>query len=203
MRSTTKWIVLAAAMLVLSGSGQARADLVYYLNNTPAYQNGWSLSGSITTDGTIGAITTANVESWTWTITQNGASYTYSDASPFYDFVVGNYVEATSTQILLLVPPVDSDPAAYLQLRSGDYYQGIPTLSWLIPPDDVLWYGNGGNTDRFWAYVGSIAPDTSWVIATAQSVPEPSSFVYFGIGGLTCLGYARSIWRGRKVKLAV
>ena len=56
------------------------ADRMYELQSVPT--DGWTLSGTITTDGTIGTIQATNILSWTWTISGGGSSVTVSSTDP-------------------------------------------------------------------------------------------------------------------------
>src|SRR5271157_5673059 len=100
MRSTTNWFALAivATLLVASGSGQARGgDITYQLVNYPEYQNGWSLSGSITTNGAIGPLISADIVSMTATVTKGTSSMTLNSPTDS-SVVIDGTVEATDAQ---------------------------------------------------------------------------------------------------------
>jgi hypothetical protein len=73
MMSFVNRILFVAAFVGLAASLSATRikaqDITYNLVNYPAYQNGWSLSGQITTDGRTGVVGTTDIVSWNWTIT--------------------------------------------------------------------------------------------------------------------------------------
>ncbi len=85
MRRCTFAIVLLIAFLAFPAA--VSADMTYILNSFAADQNGWTLTGSITTDGTIGVLAKSDFVSWTWTVTEGSSSSTYSstDAALLYD----------------------------------------------------------------------------------------------------------------------
>jgi hypothetical protein len=86
----------------------ARAGTAYSFNNYPAYQNGYTISGTITTDGSTREIFTADITSWTITVYSTGGPlYTLSSAA-------GNFIdadlEATATTLSVGVPPLRGYP---------------------------------------------------------------------------------------------
>src|SRR3954471_3003930 len=94
MKNMAKRLVLAVALLglVVGATGQVRAgSITYQLVNYPAFQRGWTLSGFITTDGTLGAIgndVSNHALSWTWTVTNpSQPSFTLTSADPNTDVV--------------------------------------------------------------------------------------------------------------------
>ena len=70
---------LFLAVLVAAVSNAWANDITYSIDNYPADQNGWTITGTITTDGTIGPLVSNNVISWAWTI-ENGTQ-TYNASS--------------------------------------------------------------------------------------------------------------------------
>jgi hypothetical protein len=186
MKTTTKQFVLAIAVSILaaSGSGRARADITYQLVNDPVDQNGWTLSGSLTTDGTLGYIHDPNLKAWTFTISGFGQSDTYTNAESPYAAAFDVY--ATSTAIFveplglvtLEVPAINGRPGilAYNPPRA---YEGGIAGEYLVWLDNYpTGFGQG-----------------SWEIATT-GVPEPSTMVMASLA--VCCGIARALARGRK-----
>ena len=64
LRAMTLFTLLTLPQAVLAGS------ITYDIVNYPDLQNGWTLSGTITTDATMGPITQLDITSWTWSITK-------------------------------------------------------------------------------------------------------------------------------------
>ena len=63
-----KW-VLVPFVLILSVFSYSQAPTTFTLRNIPL-SNGWRISGTITTDGTVGTLTAANVLDWNVVVTQ-------------------------------------------------------------------------------------------------------------------------------------
>lgn len=187
-------VSLLSLALSLCPTGVLHAGFITYdLNDYSSLQNGWTLSGSITTDGTIGEIGAQDILSWQYTISNGVTSFSASSASGGYTQVT--HVTATPTQLLLSAPNgftynqlwligSSSDPLASFLLYDRDntgespeqafYRQWVrPNYSWSAYSQDSAGLPLGGDP---------------WVIATAQSaaVPEPASIVLVltGIGGL-------------------
>jgi hypothetical protein len=202
MSSKMHWFVLAAAVpiLVASGSGQARGgDITYQLVNYPAYQDGWTLSGSITTNGTLGLLTnTDDFLSWTWTVSQSGQpSFTVNSTEPGAYLESNGPIMASSTQLILFLPPpvgnavgafgigVDLDNSAVLQTLtyliysnpSRDLYSAVN----LTPsgPDIFYWSDNESQ---------ALTPQGTFIIAAA-AVPEPASVVLGGLAAICGIAY--------------
>jgi hypothetical protein len=191
----TRFTVAVAAfvgMLTAPCIGTA-ATITYSIQNYPADQSGATLSGTITTDGTIGILTDSNVLSWSWTITPPGGTpFTLSSVDVGSGFgITGTGVVASTSKITIASPASQGDfndmvfegtDAAGLAygrfVSSGTYYGSIPNT---IP----VW--NTGNP-----YMGGTDP---WVIAVA-SVPEPSTLTLAGLGVVS--GLAFSLARRRR-----
>ena len=70
MHRITQQAVMLFTLLTLPPA--VMADRMYELHSVPT--DGWTLSGTIRTDGTIGTIQSTNILSWTWTISGGGSS---------------------------------------------------------------------------------------------------------------------------------
>ena len=161
----------------LAGGISVRAgDVTYNMVNDPVDQNGYELSGTIVTDGTIGALTSSDVVSWQFTITGPGGPFSNSGigASP------GNVIEGLAAT------------------TSGDLTTTGEVLLGLLSDAAVNWRPVGHN------YFGIVAnaplwndfPPTgfsaegAWTIATAAAaVPEPSSVVLAGMACASAIAY--------------
>ena len=69
LRSMLRGVML---FTLLTRPPAVMADRTYDLQSGPSSPVGWTLSGTITTDGTIGTIQATNILSWTWTLTGAG-----------------------------------------------------------------------------------------------------------------------------------
>jgi hypothetical protein len=63
---TLKWVAVAALLLLSIG---ASAQTIYNLQPL-VLTNGWKVTGTITTDGTVGALTAANIVDWNLKVVQ-------------------------------------------------------------------------------------------------------------------------------------
>jgi hypothetical protein len=202
-------IGLLSIALTVGSAAVARADfIVYDLNNYTSLQNGWTLTGSIKTDGTIGEIGAPDILSWQYTISNGLTSFTASSDSGGYAQVT--HVTATPTQLLLSAPNGFtynqlwligslSDPTASFLLYDRDntganpeqdfYRQWIrPSYSWSDYSQDSTGLPLGGDP---------------WVIATAETavVPAPSSIVLVLTAFGSLASYGLVCRRGRRADL--
>lgn len=107
------------------------AATTYAIQNYPADQNQATLRGTITTDGTLGVISSTNILKWTWTIYAPGLSpFTLSSSDPgaaAYNCCMG----ATSTNLTLSAPTgFGGFSANGLTLIQTFNYPNSPDLSW-------------------------------------------------------------------------
>lgn len=191
---TTRQSIVAsiAAMLFLSMS-VANADTVYNVNFTDSV--GETLTGSITTDGTIGSLATADIVAWTfsegnWTPGSGGVTGTFSSGSNASILnLLGNLV-ASSTSLSLPT----------LQTGGGQFSFSGPmeTFTFLDesvadsptsqPAAFVEWSFDAGTSES-----REISLASPFVIATAtpSAVPLPASAWLLGCGLLGLLGMNR------------
>jgi hypothetical protein len=102
----------------------ANAQITY---NVDRAVGSGSVTGTITTDGTIGPLSTSNVLSWELTLTapnlQGGPSVTISSLDQQQTFVTPGVVTATSTDLLFDISGGSGDGAFLLQASGfGDFY---------------------------------------------------------------------------------
>ncbi len=189
MQSMKKLNLLVAITAACSAliSGLQAATITYSIVNNAGFQNGYTLSGSITTDGTIGDVT-LGILGWNWTVTDNATSAVVRSLSG--NGAAGSYfVQASATQIIL--KPFGEN--SRLDLGGG----GV--VSWNrraaedfgffeMPASDEYYFQY--NSTNFWMNSGSGAAtplqstaDGSWIIADGgvSAVPEPSAFALLGL----------------------
>jgi hypothetical protein len=183
-------ITVACSALI---SGLQAAPITYSFVNNAAFQSGYTLSGSITTDGTIGELSYGNFAGWSFTITETATSLVkLSDSSPLNAF--SNRIVASATQ-LTLPNPTGSLEKRFLALLGA---QG--TLAWSRSPSIGSGasgdpareeYGALDGNDIYWnndaeSLSLSSTADGSWIIAeaSAAAVPEPSTYGLL-FGGFT------------------
>ena len=184
-------ITVACSALI---SGLQAAPITYSLVNNAALQNGYTLSGSITTDGTIGVLSDSNITGWAWTVTNTATSaVTFSESGTS---VMSNRIVASATQFTL--PQANLD-VSFLRINTSggfirwdrypenDMGMGMPGMT--FPALDG--YMAAGNGVFFWDQYSVNVPltstsDGSWIIAEASTstIPEPSTYGLL-FGGFT------------------
>jgi hypothetical protein len=190
MRSTMKMTGLTLLALIGLGATSEAGPITYDIADYSALQSGWSLSGTITTDGNIGALSVGDITSYSFTITNGTTTLTQSSSDPNSAVVLNGTVLASSTAITIPAPGFRSfsdfeigngidgedlsygrynhaDGAFYDEYQEIDYSQGPASQSW----DAVSLHSNTLS-------LGAVDP---WTIATVSAVPEPSSLVLAGI----------------------
>jgi len=175
----------AACLLFVAGRAGVAGPITYNFLNYPEFQNGYSLSGSITTDGTLGAIDETHVDAWQFTITGTSISRSV-DSTNSGSFAYSNFF-ATATELRLAEPPTGGATYVGLHGASSTPSQGA-LLFWQVwatgVPAGSMYYSRTEFEDPltlFWQtdpYMMSY-PDNNWTIAMAASpVPEidPAGF---------------------------
>ena len=184
-------LLLATLSLVLmlcyaaeSRGGSIIAPITYNIQNYASLQNGYTLSGTITTDGTIGTLVASNITSFSFTISNAGGTIVDQENG-----TIAKVENLTATLTMLTLsdsnpisqlrlPPVIEDPIEYIRSPGFGVYQAF------------------GNNQSFWEQNSEDNPGFSlggdpWVIAVAAStVPEPGSLTLALLGG-TCLAVVR------------
>jgi hypothetical protein len=196
--------VLGASMLVVScGTRTAQANTIYNLISFPTVQNGYSVTGTITTDGRLGTLAYNDIIATSITSVNNGVS-TYQNLHP--DHVYGSTgLFATSTGLFLPAVPVEGpspnfsigstgndavtlryDYAANAGTGYVDYFGSVnhPTAA------TNLWRTSGDNLLNL--------TGQPWLIAQSSTVPEPSAALLLGIGVATLVGMTRL--RGERIR---
>lgn len=201
-------ITVACSALI---SGLQAAPITYSIVNNAAFQNklsevgSYTLSGSITTDGTIGDVT-SGILGWNWTVTDNATSAVVRSVAG-NGATGGSYsVQASATQITLKpfgegsALKLSGDVSGSGQLawirRSGDPMDGAPAIDeYYFQYIETLWYEGSNQPLALSSTAGG-----SWIIADGgvSTVPEPSTY------GLLCGGFTLAVvaMRRRTIKQA-
>ena len=161
VRSVGIVALATAATLIFNTAG---AEVIYQLTNNSSVQNGFTLSGSITTNGTLGVISASDITKWSFSFT-NGIT-TQSNSSATDALFLSDSLLASSTNLFL-------PQSKYLQLGA------LPTVYWnndgsiLRAYEAAIPIGIGGSMS-VWRYDGTsmLSVGTSWVIASISPVPE-------------------------------
>ena len=159
------------------------ADRTYDLQSGRSMPVGWTLSGTITTDGTIGTIQATNILSWTWTMTSGVSSFTVSSTDPGAAVTIsgltstGAALGITSTGAALLLPF-----ANYIGLSNPDaslwYDNNIDQEHWQVTLPGVR------SGDEVWVSTGYGSPTGEIQSAAIAVVPEPSPLYLVGFGAV-------------------
>ena len=174
-------LVLAFGIFSEASAG----SITYNIVDMPADQNGFTVSGTITTDGVIGNLANSDITSWSVTISQGGTFETFISSNGGAIVNILNNLVATASEIY--VPP-----AANFAVANDFQLLSVPSIPNPISIDQIRWVNSP--QPIYMAQVNFSSPpawntsppvvDTNWVIATA--VPEPSTLTMLGIGA-TCL----------------
>lgn len=178
-------LALVALGLVAGAAERARAgSITYHIIDYPSLQNGYTLSGTITTDGAIGTLARSDITAWSYTATNGTDTYsaTYTDASA--GLAVQN-LTATTTSLSLAQTGFEN--FLTLGIVPGSVF--IDELEWarfglfdsynLFSAGSPVWDREASNPP------GLQLGGTTWIIATT-SVPEPGTISLMFLGSL-CL----------------
>ncbi len=186
----------AAFFLLQSASIVRAASITYDLVDYPALQNGYDLSGTITTDGNTGVLSTSDLTSWVFNITQGPTLIeTMSSSNPNEVFQNFFNVHADSNSIWINV----GTGAGSSVVNIADFGNGAD-------PYGVQFDGFGNFTNYaeadltppsnqyLWHYTSSVTTPGTFVIAT---VPEPATLTVLaaalaGLGGVVLVRRRRA-----------
>jgi hypothetical protein len=191
MRTTMKMTGLALVALIGLGATSEAGSITYDFASYSDLQNGWALSGTITTNGTIGTLTAGDISSYSFTITKGSTTLTESSSDPkaAISDVLG--LQASSTALTMPTPAASSFSAFEIgNSTSGQeltYNRGNGATKGNVSDDYLESNTASGSLQDSWSAVTStsntlsLGSENPWTIATASAVPEPSSLVLAGI----------------------
>jgi len=169
--------LLTLPQAVLAGS------MTYGIVDYPADQNGWALSGAITTDGKTGVLAPSDILSWTWTISTNfhGELIVFTaSSSDFNSAISSTGLEATTKHIE--VPPGGAlgmfDPIMEGLLIE---YNNAPPMGPSTYYSYVYGGAGPGRAYPWFTLNPTMGGTDPWIIA---SVPEPSTLYLLGFGAV-------------------
>ena len=187
-RSTWFAIVCSASLMFLATPQLRATNITYNLVDYPLDQGGHHLSGTITTDGTIGDLGVDPFPAGYYNFRPQfgghivGATYQI-DNDPVYTVPAGNIpnafaeVVATATQIVIVPGNTSAFQLLYNVPSVGVWGIGWQNTGLYSGSDQVS--GTVWNTTTTPSAPGQIGANSSWVIAT---VPEPTTLVLFATG---------------------
>jgi len=182
--------VLAAPMLALALASASAGEITYNIVNSPVDQTGstlhggsgtWTVTGTITTDGTIGTLSTSDITAWAFTLESGSLSYSASstDAGTFTS--VDGGIAASSTALTFTPLTVDSPEIfAGFTMQDGGIFISYSSINF-----------GGHVTSSYMGYGFDANPptglgDPAWTIATINtppsSIPEPASVISASLG---------------------
>jgi len=178
------FLSVATFALLAGGARTASAgNIVYSLVDYPAFENGYALSGTITTDGKTGELSFKDILAWQVTITPPvGAPFNF-DSTMAQTFVLVTGVTASVNVITLPDPPFAPLQDNLLALAGPPGGGGLTYLKrevggreFIATAPQEVWNATPGSSDL------GVNP---WVIATVRSpdssIPEPSTLVLSSI----------------------
>lgn len=202
-RSALAAIFLFFLAVVLASVPNAQATITTYdFVNYFSVQNGWTLSGSITTDGATGDLAASDVLSASATASKGTTTYTLNGYQASKDLeVVGNSLELLGgdySSFFYVGTGLSSPAELWYYNGYGNHYieYGLQTR-----PKDVILWDDGG----FYGLPGVVltpplsGDETPIVIATLAStdstVPEPATIIVWSLLGSIAVGLGW--WRKR------
>lgn len=186
---------IAILSSLLAAAPLAAATIVYDVNQTIGLG---SVVGTITTDGSFGTLTAADVTGFHLTINGNGASVLLTDAD---SVVVDNGTNFTATGSALLFNY--SGPAGYLVFQQGSfgtgmkYYCNASTLNACFQGASAVPEAFNSASAQVEARTGLQTIGTA--ITAVGGVPEPATWALVVAG----FGFVGSMMRRRSRALAV
>jgi hypothetical protein len=192
-------LILASSLAASCLGSVQGGTTTYRIQNYPASQDGWTLTGTITLNTTAasGTLTEGIIQSWSWTVSKGSESYTHSSTEEDAEIVLRGTINYTATQILMPAGTAMTRPTLSFATNSGEN-----AILWSNVTGSEFFYDRyraGNPSSRRYAWFTS--PDslggTTWIIAVA--VPEPSALLSAGTG-FTCV-ILFAIARRRRVDL--
>lgn len=147
-----------------------------------------SVVGTIETDGATGVLSTSDITSWNLMLNGDGASFALSPANSVVQ-VVGNDLTATPTTLSFNFSGSDDGYLLFQDgLFSGMHYTCDATEA------DTCFQGASVIPEAFDSPSAQNVPESGvQVLATAASVPEPTSIAVLGLGLVGLVGFRRHL----------
>ncbi len=170
--------------MVLPPTEVAAGSITYFVLNYPSVQNGYTVTGTITTNGTTGTFLPGS-DITSWDITIEKAGVTVVSLTPADSYALYSYFDATASSITVATVP----DVLFFQETAQ-----ITGIAWANIADTI---GYAGTTPTQQLWSTTLSPATL-PIAIA-GVPEPSSAVLALTGAVAAiLTFGRSRQRGEQ-----
>jgi len=143
-----------------------------------------TVSVSLTTDGTVGVLSMANVTAWSFTLTNPGGTVTLDNSNSAFTFLSGSSFQATAADIAF-----DYSVAGHMQWDNFGM-GGQSALCFDVPGAAFTCIGNPpAETVDVNGIISNGPRSGRFVLGTAQAVPEPATWALM-IGGFAMAGAA-------------
>lgn len=182
MRFRVAWLLLLG-LGVMASSVEA-SPITYNLFFTPSTGNPTvDLSGTITTDGSLGAIGIGNITAWSFSVTGNALPYSISSTDLLAQVWCSGTncsLTASSTDLAYNFAPVA--PGGFVfQTDSAHFVDLLDRFQWPAFGAVILY-----DQQRPGYYVFNDVPnpaqDVIGQVSETAAVPEPGTFVLLGLG---------------------
>jgi hypothetical protein len=192
--------LLSLALTCCSATNCMGGSIVYNIQNYADLQNGYTVSGTITTDGTIGTLTLPGaITAWSFSVT-GPESYQATSQDPGAETLVVN-LTASASELTMTLPPTNgynqfdlfgpSIVLAYERTPEEGGFPGSDFYGAMSPGVADLW-------GTFTPYPPGLSLGGSpWIIATAATIPEPGTLTLALLGG-ACIGAVQWMRRCRR-----